>query len=71
MGSMMSIQELNNTDFSKYGYNFVPIMEQPLNVAVVFEKRQLDLIKQPHQDQEKINKNKLAYRTSKLKESQY
>lgn len=27
MGSMMSIQELNNTDFSKYGYNFVPIME--------------------------------------------
>lgn len=30
LGLMMSIQELNNTDISKYRYNFVPTTEYPL-----------------------------------------
>lgn len=65
----MSIRELTNTGIWKYRYNFVPIREYLLNVVVVFEKRQLDLIKQHHQDRKKTNKNKLEYRTPQLKES--
>lgn len=34
----------------------------------MFVKKQLDLIKQHHQNAEKGNKNKLEYRTAKLKE---
>lgn len=67
----MSIQELSNTDISKYKYNFVPIMEYPLTMVVASEKKQLDLIKQHHQDRKKTNQNKLEYRTPKLKESGY
>lgn len=44
-------------------------MEYPLSVAVVFEKKQLGLIIPHHQDRRKTNKNKLEYRTSKLKEN--
>lgn len=68
LGLMMSIQELNNTDISKYRCNFVPTTGEPLRkVAVVFQKRQLNLIKQHHQDRGKTHKNKLEYRASKLK----
>lgn len=31
-------------------------------MAIIFEKKQLDLIKQHHEDREKTNKNKLEYK---------